>query len=416
MLLAIPLLLAGAENPDLTPQAAGRIFREAQAIVRAEGGRLWGKSLAGPMLLVDPRTRRAIASEADAMGLLRAEEGVFVGTLPEGVGGANSAITWGGKSWTTWAWPLVEAGDGRRALLAHELFHRIQPGLAHGGADLPCPHLDTLEGRVWLRMELRALRAALGSAGRARRAAIADALAFRARRQALAGPEAARAEAALERHEGLAEYTGAQAGLAPDRAREYARAKLAAVEGSPSFSRSFPYATGPAYGLLLDAIRPGWRRAMGPDADLSRLLALPAGDPETALPRLGGAPVRAEEEARDRARQTHLADLKRRFQEGPLLRLSMQGVNYRFNPSRQETFEGLGIHHPSFHATGPWGTLKAEGGALLLADWSAFLVPAPEDPTARPLHGPGWTLELNPGWAPAPGPRPGDFTLQAAQP
>jgi hypothetical protein len=54
---------------------------------------------------------------------------------------------------------------------------------------------------------MRALAEALSHDGDGRRAAIRDALDFRARRRALF-PGAAEEEDALERNEGMAEYTG----------------------------------------------------------------------------------------------------------------------------------------------------------------------------------------------------------------
>src|SRR5690606_15591982 len=105
------------------------------------------------------------------------------------------------------AWPLPSRRADRAQLLAHELYHCIQPLLAQ---DAPSPvnaHLDTREGRVWLRLEWRALEAALIHDGEARAEALRDALLFRTHRRSHA-PAAELEERALERFEGLAEYTG----------------------------------------------------------------------------------------------------------------------------------------------------------------------------------------------------------------
>ena len=89
--------------------------------------------------------------------------------------------------------------------------------------------------------------------------AIRDALAFAAKRHELfAGSQ--KTERALMLNEGLAEYTGVSI-AAPDvaSARWRAITRLAAPEGE-TFVRSFAYASGPAYGLLLDVRLPGWRK------------------------------------------------------------------------------------------------------------------------------------------------------------
>ena len=77
-------------------------------------------------------------------------------------------------------------------------------------------------------------------------------------------PKAAAAENALELNEGLAEYTGARLGLRlPEQRLAYATYALARQLDAPSFVRSFAYASGPAYGLLLDEALPDWRRGLG---------------------------------------------------------------------------------------------------------------------------------------------------------
>ena len=110
---------------------------------------------------------------------------------------------------------LPEGLDQRHAMLAHELFHRIQPTLpiAYPQGD-DNGHLDTLEGRYLLQLEWRALAAALKAPDpAARRTAVSDALLFRAERYGLFA-DAAKNEGALEANEGIAQYTGVRLGLA----------------------------------------------------------------------------------------------------------------------------------------------------------------------------------------------------------
>ena len=53
-------------------------FDEAKRLAEADHGRLWGKSLDGPKLFVDPRTRYIVTNQADTEGKLKPEAGVFV--------------------------------------------------------------------------------------------------------------------------------------------------------------------------------------------------------------------------------------------------------------------------------------------------------------------------------------------------
>ncbi len=67
-------------------------------------------------------------------------------------------------------------------------------------------HLDSKEGRYWLRLEWKALEKALRSPGNQRKQAICDALAFRKARRLLF-PTGVEDERGQEITEGLAAYT-----------------------------------------------------------------------------------------------------------------------------------------------------------------------------------------------------------------
>src|SRR5262249_36659367 len=133
-------------------------------------------------------------------------------------------------------------------------------------------HLASRDGRIWLRMEWRALREALIRDGDERRQAVADALVFRAYRRTLFA-KANDAERRMELNEGLAEYTGFRlSGLPPAVLPDRAAVQLAQQEQEASFVRNFAYASGPAYGALLDACGLDWRRGASFQLDLGNLL------------------------------------------------------------------------------------------------------------------------------------------------
>ena len=78
-----------------------------------------------------------------------------------------------------------------------------------------------------------------------------------------------RASAPVDITEGLASYTQTVL-AAPSQADAIARALelLAGAEDGESFVRTFPYTSGPAYGLLLDAASPGWTRTVRGSDDI----------------------------------------------------------------------------------------------------------------------------------------------------
>src|SRR5437868_4473659 len=100
--------------------AAGLLtaFRELEAMCARDAGRMWGRSLCGPTMFVDPKTREVIANEPPPAP-----------TLPNSIGIANTSVEWGGTLWTMIILPLPEGDYDRRVLLVHESFHRIQKDL-----------------------------------------------------------------------------------------------------------------------------------------------------------------------------------------------------------------------------------------------------------------------------------------------
>jgi len=427
----IPLAAAlapppGPQDEPIPFERAREAFAEAQGASDADGGALWGRALWGPMLFADRATRVVVANRADPSGELGEVEGVWVGVLPEEVGLANTATRWAGTEWTMVLWPLPGDGVQRRKLLAHELYHRIQDELGLPGRDASNPQLDGEAGRVSLRGEAQALAAALRAEGAARRAAAGDALLLRSARQARF-PGSAESERTLELNEGLAEYTGwCLSGLAPEaRAGAVARALEERIGPGGLYARGFAYATGPAYGVLLDGLRPGWRAELEATSDLTRLLAgaLAWTAPEDlearaaeALERHDGARIRAEEHERETVRVERERAQRARFVAGPVLVLAATpALDFTFDPNGVESLAGEGSVYDPFRAVDAWGILEVtSGGALLrrLAEGRVELVvPAPsagDDAHGHPLRGDGWTLELADGWRLATGPRAGD--------
>lgn len=407
----------------IDPALASRYIREADSLCAADAGRLWGRRLDGPLLFADRATHAAVGSRADSAGILKPDGGVYAGTLPASVIPANNALDWGGIRWTMLLWPLPADSTARRVLLLHELWHHVQGELGLPATNPENAHLDSAEPRVWLRLEWRALARALGSEGAERRAAASDALVFRAYRRSLA-VGSADSERSLEMHEGLAEYTGVALGT-PDAAaaRTWARAKLSSAESEKSYVRSFAYASGPAYGLLLDASAPGWRRGLTPARDLGALLARAMGvaTPDSGLREearrrgaaYGGEPLAVEEFTRGVQMEKRQAELQVRYVDGPILLLPLRNGRIGFDPNDVEPLGTFGSIYYGFTAADDWGVLAAPGGALLAKDRSNLWVPSPVDSArAGRIRGDGWTLDLSPGWHLEPGVRRGDFVLQ----
>lgn len=398
---------------------ARRYFQEAAALTDRDGGRLWGRSLAGPLLFVDRASRAAVAAEPDREGLLAPAGALYVGALPVSENVANTAFRWGGVTWAMVAWPVESDSLERSVLLAHELWHRVQDSLGFSMASPTNAHLGQRDGRLWLRLEGRALRRALTQEGASRVRTLRDAIAFRRARRALfRGADSV--ERALELNEGLAEYTGIviAAEALPVR-RALVDIRLAALDTLTNLERSFAYRTGPAYGFFLDAVAPEWRASASRRDDLAFLLEsrlgrlTGTGTLATRAAPYGYAAVRTEERARATRQAARMASLRKRFVIGPVLELPLAEMKMGFDPGLVESLDGVGSVYGALRLTDRWGVLQCDAsGGLIAGDYTRVIVPAPASITGRRLTGPGWMLELGAEWRIVPGRRSGDWTVE----
>jgi hypothetical protein len=413
-----------AQSLPIDTALASQYFQEAQAICSADNGKLWGVSLCGPMLFVDRNTRTIVANQADKENLLKRSGNVFVGTLPAKINIANTAVDWAGVEWTMIIFPLSEDKHRRANLMAHELWHRIQNEIGFPGSGAANNHLDSRDGRVWLQLEWRALSTALIARGKQRRRAIADALLFRAYRRSMF-QQAASEEREMEMHEGLAEYTGVKLSGTPHLEQYVVDKDLKEAPTKETFVRSFAYATGPAYGVLLDRNGKVWTRALKKEDDLGTLLqkrlriTQPLDLKHAAERRAriyDGDKLQASEATRENTRRKILAAYRAQLVDGPVLVLPVQKLSIQMNPGTLVPLDSLGTVYPDIRIVDVWGILTVTRGALIDSMFSKIYVAAPSFVTSSPIKADGWILELNPGWTVAAGRRKGDYIVKKLEP
>jgi hypothetical protein len=325
---------------------------------------------------------------------------------------------WAAVTWDTIAnWPARTRGE----LFLHESFHIVQPALVVNGPAGANEHLDSVDGRYWLRLEWRALARALRDSGELRLQAVREALAFRQARHTRY-PDKVESERVLYVTEGFASYTQTVL-AAPSESDAVARGieLLADAEAGESFVRTFTYTSGPAYGLLLDAAAPGWPRTVrgsdDPPALLMRALGVqPVADAAAAAARYGGVELRAAEERREQQRQARLAELRQRFVDGPVFVMPCGGSGTS-NSLGAVVIPGAGtvFFHP-YRLSGTCGTLSAESGVLETSDGRSRRLPAPKGGDGTTISGDGWTFTAGAGWVVRAGARPGDYEAVRQQP
>jgi hypothetical protein len=320
---------------------------------------------------------------------------------------------WAALTWDTISnWPPRTRGEA----FLHESFHIVQPRLVLNGPAGTNEHLDSVDGRYWLRLEWRALARALRESRELRAQAVREALAFRQARHTRY-PDKVESERVLYITEGLASYTQTVL-AAPSEADAIARALelLAGAEDGESFVSTFTYTSGPAYGLLLDAASPGWpRKVRGSDDPvvlLMRALGVqPVADAAAAAARYGGAELRASEEQREQQRQARIAELRRRFVDGPVFVLPGGGGGLT-NSMGAVVIPGAGtVYFHSYRRSGPWGTVEAENGVLEASDGRSRRLPAPVRGDGATISGDGWTFKAAAGWVIREGARRGDYEV-----
>ncbi|MEL6305871.1 MAG: hypothetical protein AAFQ20_13940, partial [Bacteroidota bacterium] len=258
------------QDIEMRKQNISRVFKNVDSLLSKDGGAFWGESLKGALLFVDPMTRVVYANENTPNQSLREEGNLFIGKFPKDKNLANTALEWEDKTWSMVMLPLPKEAIQQQALTIHELFHQIQPKIGFGNLkETNNGHMDTYDGRFWVKLELEALEAALKADSPAQtKAHINHALLFRNKRHKDSLIQ--NAENELELNEGLAEYTAIMlSGATPIEMEEMLIDKKQRFFKAPSFVRSFPYLTIPFYGYLLSQSDPKWQLDITAETNLT---------------------------------------------------------------------------------------------------------------------------------------------------
>ncbi len=385
------------------------IFKDLEKYLVEENGKLWNHQLYGPILLVNRDNRTIIANEKDTNGILTKNGEVYTGVLPNEINIANTAFDWNGKRWTMVMLPLPKDYNEQLNLLTHELFHRIQPEI--GFANLhqkSCSHLDNIDGRIYLKLELEALKKALTTNNEnQQKEHIKNALLFRAYRHQIFS-NAKENENLLELNEGLAEYTGTTLSARNDEnlKKHYIQA-IERLYENPTFVSSFAYRTIPVYGYFMKQNDETWNLKISEKTNLTNYIyehfniSIPENLKDTILGIRKGynyTQINDFETKRDRKQKEVLAKLDEIFQENPILVIPFQNMNISYNPSNLIPYRDLGTVYPNLRITDDWGILTVEKGALVGKNWRKVIVSEPIKTEEKIIEGNGWKLELNNDW------------------
>jgi hypothetical protein len=118
---------------------------------------------------------------------------------------------------------------------------------------------------------------------------------------------------------------------------------------------------------------------------------------------------------REQHRQARIAELRRRFVEGPVL--LMPGAGGGFSDSHGAVvIPDVGTVWFDYRMNSDWGALVADKGVLVTSDGRLRRLSAPVRRDDTTVDGDSWTVKAAPGWVVREGARLGDYELARRQP
>lgn len=369
--------------------------KAAEILNNPESQRLWNVSLGAPVLIINPLENKMYftAIENGNVSPLKAEE--WNNKIPL----ANSFFDYAGKRYVTiiYAALMNAPCEQRINLLSHEIFHTYQKSLGIENLCSVNHHMDEVQGRTLLQMEMKALQQALsGDSGSLR-----DALYIRTYRQSIYPDNN---EDLYELNEGLAEYTGVKISMKD--AREYIKSRLN-YDISKGYTNAFGYFTGSAYATLLDTIYPKWRY----DKDLAKglIYLIKKEKPEyritiekKELDKLFAKyqyTLRLEKEKEELISFGDMEKFRKLLKPATSkLCLPNQGISFTYNPNDRVITLDDAVLLRNITIRGDWGQLTVKSGVIRTNSWSAFYLLPPATISSEVVSGEEYEIKLNPGW------------------
>lgn len=251
-----------AENKKTEPERLREKIKtelfKAKEILFAENGKLWGENIWSDNILVLGFDNTIYSLKPLVNGKTN-DSIIYYKKIPENtLGFSNAAQKYNGKEYAV---VLTNYLDDNSATIIHELFHILQYKHINLNGN-PIQYLDNYDAREWLRLEFQALKNALNTINENKDKSeieklVNDALLFRNLRQSKY-KEYLQKEIEIETSEGLANYTGFILSTYSNK-YEKAISEINQREQAQTYTRPFPYATGPAYGLIFDYLKINWK-------------------------------------------------------------------------------------------------------------------------------------------------------------
>ncbi|WP_313236892.1 hypothetical protein [Sphingobacterium multivorum] len=398
----------GQEFKDIKPESIVQYFSEIKTAAKI-GYSLWNRDLYDNIILVNPDTRQLFSNNSGADSSFVQYKNSYIGKLPDSVNIANTSLTWNGLTWAMIMLPLSKDYYTRINLLAHELFHSAQSVLGFVQNNSESIHLDQENGRIYLRLELEALKKAVCSdAQDEQRMHLKGALIFRKYRNSLF-PGSAHIENQLELNEGIAEYTGLMiSGRNKEKTKKHFTNVVDRFFSNPTYVRSFAYNTTPIYGYIMSLKDPLWNQKISVNTDLTAFfmrelnIEVPkdlAATVKVIAAKYNGNLVFREERLRAEKIRKQIAFYRSLFVDQPHMTIKFEKMNVSFDPRNILPIADLGTVYPTIRITDNWGILEVKSGALMGPNWDKITVSRLTKIEGQRVEGEGWVMQLKDQYA-----------------
>ncbi|MEM0994750.1 MAG: hypothetical protein AAGI49_17080, partial [Bacteroidota bacterium] len=333
------------------------------------------------------------------------------------VGFANSIQSFRGAKYVTVMAYAVDDGT----TIIHELFHLFHFNINDQLKADPIDYLEESKARILLRAEYYAMRQALqlmddNAAATQILSAIHDVFTFKKiRQQQYAAFHDL--EIQIEMVEGLANYTGFLLSGFPNKYK-LAIKEIEGREAAPTYTRAFPYATGPAYGIFFDYLGLNWKTNLEGTYDFLQLyetlylkdtLALSDAIIAAAKERNNYEAIEKEEKTKQQKLEQNIAFYKNLLVDAPTLSASLTDNEYSISYDMYGTLvlKDIGLIYSSAKGSDMSGAnfgsyeMKAklgQNGLLGINNLETIHFPLPIRIEGNKVIGEFYTIDLNDGW------------------
>lgn len=397
---------------------------DAKSILEKDNGKLWGHPIWNNNIIVIDYDN-TIYSLTKLSNSKTDDDTLYYKTMePNTLVFVNTTQQYEGKEYAT---VLNNYLKDKSSTIIHELFHLLQFKFKKFNGDA-IAYLDETNARILLRLEYEALRNALKAINENKgvdhvKSYLKDAVVFRKERQKQYS-KYLDAELEIETLKGLANYTGFVLSTYENK-YEKALSEINQREEAETYTRPFPYATGPAYGLILDYLNINWKNGLDKIYNFSEIYETQISKSKLKINKKTFVQAKArnnfeeigkQEAAREEGQNKLIAYYTDLLINKPTLKVAIADFDHygrSFNMNGTLTLKNKGIVYSSVRGRdksdgknfGNFSTIEGKdelgkSGILSYEEngTTYFVFPLPTNITDTKIIGEFYEIELNPNW------------------